>query len=179
MTLHAYPVRAGRNFTLLELVAVVAIMATIIAIAAPSLGRMGERADIDSAARMIANALTLLREEAITSSSSSWLVYDVTAGTLLPQVSDPGSQKRIDLSLVVLPEDVRIQQVRFGSSESAGNWKTKKSKTDEAVCYPDGMIDEHTVTLESGNYLSRIEVFSLTGQISVFTYDKDSADAEM
>lgn len=70
--------RWGRGFTIIELVAVLGILAIMVAIALPSSAAFLSRCNLEGAARGLAGDLRFIRQEAITSGISSSIYFYIT-----------------------------------------------------------------------------------------------------
>ncbi|WP_410499946.1 Tfp pilus assembly protein FimT/FimU [Chitinibacter sp. S2-10] len=71
---------ASKGFTLIELMITIAIMAIILAIAAPSFSQMLEKERLKTAASSVAEDLVFARNEAIRLNASSYFTLETTGG---------------------------------------------------------------------------------------------------
>lgn len=143
--------RHHRGFTLLELLVVLAIMASIIAIAIPNLRLPGFASDAAGAARQIASGLADARQAAIFANRDTSVVIDLENKTFSvaggPAVALDGIQK---LTLITAERDVL--------DEARG----------EILFYPDGSAGGGEISVQDQDGTrATVRVNWLTGRISV------------
>lgn len=110
------PAGISRGFSLLELVLVLAIIATLSAIAVPRYAASVTGYRADAAARRIAADLSLARTNAYSSSRNVTVVFDLAADEVtivgVPHLNDPGSDYVTSLSAE--PYRARLVSANFG-----------------------------------------------------------------
>ncbi|MDY7107214.1 MAG: prepilin-type N-terminal cleavage/methylation domain-containing protein [Planctomycetota bacterium] len=108
--------KQGGGFTLIELVAVMVIVAILAAVAVPSLDRLGEtRAGM--AAKHLLRDLTFARQRAVATGTVTWVVFDPDAETWSVLGEDPDAPGRAGAATLTDPATGRahVQQLGAGS----------------------------------------------------------------
>src|SRR5687767_71013 len=95
-----------RGFTLLEVLVVLVLLATISAVVAPSLGRGIAILELQSTARQISATLRLARSKAVREQQVYFVEFDLEKGRVGLTSEDLKYQKTFDL-----PEAVKIKQI--------------------------------------------------------------------
>jgi prepilin-type N-terminal cleavage/methylation domain-containing protein len=91
--------RAATGFTLVELVAVLVIVAVLAGVAAPSLSAMnGTRGS--AAARQLTRDMTFARQRAIATGTPSWVVFSIAGATWSVLAEDPSNPGRAGATAV-------------------------------------------------------------------------------
>lgn len=106
----------GRGFSLIELVVVLTIFATIAAIGMPRYASAGRRYRLDATARQIKLDLEYARTKARTSSTSQEIVFDVAADRyVLTGLLDSSTGKTYTVIVSDSPFRTRIVSVELGA----------------------------------------------------------------
>jgi len=111
----------GGGFTLIELVAVLVIVAVLAAVAVPSLDAIGEtRAAM--AARQLLRDLTFARQRAVATGTRTWVVFDIDAETWSVLGEDPAAPGRAGATVLTDPATGRdhVQRLDAGSFVGVG-----------------------------------------------------------
>jgi type II secretion system protein H len=95
-----------RGFTLLEVLVVLVLLATISAVVAPSLGRGIALLELQSTARQISATLRLARSKAVQEQQVYFVEFDLENGRVGLASEDLKFQKAFDL-----PEKIKIRQI--------------------------------------------------------------------
>jgi len=165
--------RSGGGFTLIELVAVMVIIAILAGVAAPALNTMGStRSTI--ASRQLVRDMTYARQRAVSTGTRVWVVFDTSAETwtLRTEVSaTPGRSSAVDLTdpatgTVYMEtlgtgsfKGVEIVSASFdGSAEVGFDWLGRPLNASES-----GLAAAGTVVLSDSN---TIQVVAGTGHIT-------------
>ena len=110
---------AGGGFTLIELVAVMVIIAILAGVAAPSLSSMGAtRSRV--AARQLLRDMSFARQRAVSTGTRMWVVFDTSAETWTLRSEDssnPGRSNAVDLAD---PSSGLVYRETLGSGSFAG-----------------------------------------------------------
>ena len=153
--------RAVRGFTLLELMAVLLVLATVLTVSLPSITRStgGSSTELRAAARIVAAGLRQTRDRAITANRAAVMEFDVKS-------------RRIRLGL-------RTRQLprwgRFGLF-------TARSERIDATrgtirFFPDGSSTGGRVMLGTDNRSLSVDVDWLTGRVSLLEGEPEDWDA--
>jgi general secretion pathway protein H len=141
----------GRGVTLLELLIVLAIMASATAIMLPMFGKGISTSEVKSSARQLASGLRTARSEAIAQRRETFLLLDV-AGRRFRVGSDPREYK--------LPRDLELKL-----------FTAQNDLVDEAVgairFYPDGGSNGGRITVGSDQRKFEVDVDWLTGRVAI------------
>ncbi len=140
--------RPSRGFTLIEVVAVLILIAVVAGAAAFSLGKNLDGAKIRAATRDLTAALRYTRGQAIVKHEQRALEIDVEARTY----QAPGRP------VVALPEGLDMKLLT-ASSELTGDGKGL------IRFFPDGSSSGGRITLLRNRYEWRIEIAWLTGEV--------------
>lgn len=145
-----YRVNPSSGFTLLELLVVMVVAATAIAVIGPNIGKGIAAAELKSATRDLASALRSVRSRAITKSEESRLVLNVQSKKY--QIS--GQRKTFSL-----PNSVRLSLFTANSERQEDNQGAIRF-------FSDGSSTGGRITLEAGERRRLVDVNWLTGQIT-------------
>ena len=104
------------GFTLLELLIVIVIIASVSAITLPSLSKGSETLHLRTASRDILNTFRYAREKAVTEQSGMQVIFDKGNSDLT--LSDSMGQT---IRSYALPYDVKIYRMAVGKSETMDN----------------------------------------------------------
>jgi len=160
--------RKDGGFTLVELVAVIVIVAILAAAAVPTMSNLdGSRAA--AAAKQLHSDVTFARQRAIATGTPSWVVFDTAAETwsvLAEDPDNPGRGQATVLFTVTLDVDrfigVELITANFDSNPEVGfDWLGRPLDQSESELSADG-----TVTTTGGFTLT---VHTGTGHVSLST----------
>lgn len=152
------PARRGRGFTLLELLAVLVILALIMAVAGPSLNR-SSATELKASARGLAVGLRWARNVAMTKNQPAALSVDVEQR----QFQIPG-EKRVR----EIPSNIKITLFTARSEVQTQERGTIRF-------YPDGSSTGGRITLATDKLTYLIDVDWLTGKVRILDGDPESA----
>jgi prepilin-type N-terminal cleavage/methylation domain-containing protein len=162
----------GGGFTLIELVAVMVIVAVLAAVAVPSLDRLGQtRAAM--AARQLLRDVTFARQRAVATGTVTWVIFDPDSETWSVLAEDPAAPGRAGAGPLTDPATGRdhVQHLGVGSFvgvelisaafdddvEVGFDWLGRPLNAAEAPLAADG-----TVTLSGGQ---EVRVTATTGHV--------------
>jgi prepilin-type N-terminal cleavage/methylation domain-containing protein len=111
--------RFASGFTLIELIAVMTIVAIMGAIAVPSLSSISQMRE-RSSARQLLRDLTFARQRSMATGARTWVVFDLSAQTWSLQVEDPLQPGRANAQPLDDPTGSTAYVVSLGAEQSAG-----------------------------------------------------------
>jgi prepilin-type N-terminal cleavage/methylation domain-containing protein len=178
------PFRLRRGYTLMELLIVVAVLATVVSLAVPSLRKLSQRGQLQDAARQLRGQLLAARLQAIESASSTLFYYQpntgaymVTGAGEMPGDADsltggqPGLRGGEAAAEQTLPSDVRFlapatitARPAAGTaprSDAGGGW------SEPLIFYPNGRALNARIRLASDRYWIEVTVRGLTGTVQL------------
>jgi prepilin-type N-terminal cleavage/methylation domain-containing protein len=178
------PFRLRRGYTLMELLIVVAVLATVVSLAVPSLRKLSQRGQLQDAARQLRGQLLAARLQAIESASSTLFYYQpntgaymVTGAGEMPGGADsltggqPGLRGGEAAAEQTLPSDVRFlapatitARPAAGTaprSDAGGGW------SEPLIFYPNGRALNARIRLASDRYWIEVTVRGLTGTVQL------------
>ena len=108
--------KADGGFTLIELIAVMVIVAVLAAAAVPSLEAMGDTRST-MAARQLLRDITFARQRSVATGAPTWVVFDASAQTWSVLGEDPAALGRAGASTLNDPATGRpfVQRLNTGS----------------------------------------------------------------
>lgn len=109
----------GLAFTLVELIAVIAIAAILAGVAIPALGGFS-RARAGAAASAVTQHLSFARERVLNLGSRAWVVADIGADTISVLAEPEGGAGLADASPLADPQTGRPMVLRLGADAFAG-----------------------------------------------------------
>lgn len=198
------PLRLRRGYTLVELLIVVAVLATVVSLAVPSLRKLSQRGQLQDAARQLRGQLLAARLQAIESASSTLFYYQPDTGIYLvtgsgqtPRELPPPSDLAVgeaisdatasvepmaDSSEQTLPSDVRFLSpeeavVPLAAGTSAGN-ASGGGWSEPLVFYPNGRALNARIRLASDRYWIEVTVRGLTGTVRLSPVQRLAGDAD-
>ncbi len=143
--------RTLAGFSMIELLVVLAIIATASALVIPMFGNGVSTTELRSAARQLASGLRLARSEALTQRRETFLTLDV-AGRRFKVDQDPKEYP--------LPRDIELKL-----------FTAQKDLVDEKVgsirFFPDGGSNGGRITVASGERKFEVDVDWLTGRVAI------------
>jgi general secretion pathway protein H len=142
---------AMRGVTLLELLIVLSLMATVAAMVYPRIGGGVSTTEMKTAARQMAAALRLARSDAVATRRESFVAIDLERRVF-----------RVDRDAreIALPKDVELKLFTAQSdlvSDKAGAIRF----------YPDGGSNGGRVTMSAGERKYEVDVDWLTGRVAI------------
>jgi len=163
----------GGGFTLIELVAVLVIVAVLAAAVAPSLQAMADTRAAMAGKQLLAD-LTFARQRAVATGTRTWVLFDAGAETWSLLAEDPSDPGRAGAATLTDPADgrpyaitlgtdpfvgVAITAVAFDGADEVGfDWLGRPLNAEEAELAANG-----TVSLTGGHI---VRVATGTGHIS-------------
>lgn len=164
-----------RGFTMLELLVVMAILALVAGVVAPSVGLVGHKGGLKSAVRKIGGAVHEARTHA--GRTRAWAELSIMGGALIEEGEDAGDYtpivlkltgrdidgEPVDLGRVELPEGVELHDVLV---ESAGEEEHEEFDPEQPVAlhfHPRGLTLPAAVRLESGDDAATVCVYPVAG----------------
>jgi len=142
--------RASRGFTLIEIMAVLVIIAGVMGVFAFSIAGRLEKQKISGAAREVMSALRMTRSQAIVGRQEQALEVDLDAHT----VTVPGREP------VQLPEQIELKLVTASTEVSS-------SKVGRIRFFPDGGSTGGSLSLMTDSRQWQVKVSWLTGEIEL------------
>lgn len=153
--------RRRRAFTVIELIAVIVILATISVMAAPAITNM-QSTRARMAARLVLHDLSFARQYAMATGRTTWVVFDTSgAGTWSILVEDPSNPGRVNATALSDPatgvsheqdlnndafQGVTITNVSFDSGDEIGfDWMGRPKNSAESDLAASGSVTFDTV----------------------------------
>lgn len=140
-----------RGVTLLELLVVLSLMATVAAMVYPRIGGGVSTTELKTAARQIAAALRLARSDAVATRRESFVAIDLERRVF-----------RVDRDAreIALPKDVELKLFTAQSDLIS-------DKSGAIRFYPDGGSNGGRVTMAAGERKYEVDVDWLTGRVAI------------
>ncbi|MCL4204241.1 MAG: prepilin-type N-terminal cleavage/methylation domain-containing protein [Pirellulaceae bacterium] len=199
------PLRFRHGYTLVELLIVVAVLATVVSLAVPSLRKLSQRGQLQDAARQLRGQLLAARLLAIESASSTLFYYQPDTGIYLvtgsgqaprelpplgdlavgEAVSDDAAAtvgRMAEPSEQTLPSDVRFLSpaeaaVPLAAETTAGN-ASGSGWSEPLIFYPNGRALNARIRLASDRYWIEVTVRGLTGTVRLSPVQRLAAAAD-
>ncbi|MGL4232251.1 MAG: GspH/FimT family pseudopilin [Casimicrobium sp.] len=145
--------RRSRGFTMLEMLAVILVIAAVAALSAPMFSSSVSAATHRAAAREVAAMLRLARTEAVAKRIDVGVDFDLEARTL----QMPGAANK---RIAKIPEGIEINLTTTAA-------ETKNEKQASVRFYPDGGATGGRVTLKVRERSYLVDIDWLTGRVSI------------
>jgi len=139
------------GFTIVEAMVVVAVLAILLGVGAPSMTRMGVNQRLKAAGHDIASSMSLARSEALATRKETRLLLDLEqrAFRVEPDPRVHALPKQIELKLFTAQSDLlsdKVGAIRF---------------------FPDGGSNGGRVTLAAGERKYNVDIDWLTGRVAI------------
>jgi prepilin-type N-terminal cleavage/methylation domain-containing protein len=108
-----------RGFTLLELIALIAIAGVLAGVAIPSMASLGSTRAA-SAARLLASDVLFARERSVATGTRCWLSFDVAGNRYSVLSEDPANPGRVNAVAITAPGTGMPFVQQFGAGEFTG-----------------------------------------------------------
>jgi general secretion pathway protein H len=178
--------QAGRGFTMIELMIVLAIMSFVFALAGPMVTRGLSGLTLKTAAKKVAAALRYARSQAVNRAQPYSVIFDREHGRIvirgiprpipLDQTEEPAESdtneadaaqaraQQPEIKVVELPEGITLQEITVGGTRITGT----KDEVAQMVFYPDGTSQGGDLVLaDSRERRYQIKVGFLTGVVTI------------
>jgi len=171
-----------QGISLIEITAVVAILAIIAGVALPDLGSGSDGRKLDLAAKEVAEAIRFARAEAIRTSMDHGVIFDennetvkvysLPAGTPKYDVYHPIDKKLYSLDLNTAPltagVDLLSYSIDFGSGPGSGYLGFNSNGNPKFSFFgTDYMLKSAAITLSNAGQTRIINVSPMTGRVTV------------
>ncbi len=153
----------NRGFTLIELTAVLVILALLSSVVGLSLTSVGRRTTLREAVSAVADLDRSMRAECVDYDRSGELRFDIEAGRVVSRIERDG--ETVDVQAYQLPVDMKI-----GSVQSANHvGVTRRGGSIVIPCNHRGRTPAYTFTIDADGSASHMQallvVAGLTGQV--------------
>ena len=169
--------RARYNFSLLEVIVVLVLLSTVLALVVPRVGGMSWGLQRSSAIKTINSAFHMAASAATATGKSSKLVFDMDKGNLVVEMSGSKKSENSDFDFGDAPRESIFKEVKEfplpkGTTLDPHSNYLDVDQKGEYRFFPNGEASGSKLSfLIGGSYLLLVDIDRLTGKPLFFDYE--------